>query len=277
MVQSTRCPHCTKDVNVAENTTSGDNVRCPSCRKLFKTPAQPPAAVAVPAVARPAGGSGPGTAPKPAPPSAQGSAPRPALSPAAPPRPVPAPAAGKPTGASVQGSYRTLLEAIAFAARAHQGQKRKDDRTPYVSHVFRVLLVARHVFQIDDLQVLMAAALHDTIEDTTTDWDDLDKHFGGEVAAYVASLTKDKRRHESKREENYKSAITKGPWQVQVCKLADIFDNLMDATHLTPDQRARTLQRSREYLTALASALHEQAKRPHEIVTQLLAEIEASK
>ena len=47
--------------------------------------------------------------------------------------------------------YRLLLEAAAFAARAHRGQLRKDQQTPYVSHVFRVCLVLRDRFGFDDI------------------------------------------------------------------------------------------------------------------------------
>src|SRR6266478_4852512 len=94
---------------------------------------------------------------------------------------------------SIEDNYRPLLEAIAFAARAHQGQLRKDGQTPYASHVFRVCLIIRQVFGIDDVSVLMAAVLHDTVEDTTTDYDDLQKEFGAEVAGWVADLSKDKR------------------------------------------------------------------------------------
>ena len=136
--------------------------------------------------------------------------------------------------------YRPLLEAVAFAARAHRSQLRKDGQTPYVSHVFRACLIVRHVFGIDDPFVLMAAALHDTIEDTTTDYDDLHKHFPPEVADWVALLSKDKRLQEGVREEEYKAGLAKACWQVQVCKLADIFDNLMDSSHTEPKQRSRT-------------------------------------
>src|SRR6266702_1696056 len=94
---------------------------------------------------------------------------------------------------SSQATNRLLLEAIAFAARAHQGQLRKDQRTPYVSHVFRVCLIVRQVFGVDDASVLTAAVLHDTIEDTTTDFDDLAERFGATVAGWVAILSKDKR------------------------------------------------------------------------------------
>src|SRR5438093_5908981 len=90
-------------------------------------------------------------------------------------------------------AMRPLLEAVAFAARAHQGKLRKDGVTPYASHVFRVCLVLRHVFGIEDIQALMAAALHDTVEDTDTDFDELKETFGDEVASWVAALSKDKR------------------------------------------------------------------------------------
>ena len=59
-------------------------------------------------------------------------------------------------------AVRPLLDAIAFAARAHRHQLRKDGQTPYASHPFRVCLVLRHVFGIDDPQVLTAAVLHES-------------------------------------------------------------------------------------------------------------------
>src|SRR5437016_5034693 len=135
---------------------------------------------------------------------------------------------------SPETAYRPLLEAIAFAARAHHGQLRKDGRTPYASHVFRVCLIVRQVFEIDDASVLTAAVLHDTLEDTTTDFDDLEEEFDERVAGWVADLSKDKRLPEAEREKEYEARLAKSPWQVKVCKLADTFDNLMDSTHMPP-------------------------------------------
>jgi guanosine-3',5'-bis(diphosphate) 3'-pyrophosphohydrolase len=175
---------------------------------------------------------------------------------------------------SLDAGYRPLLEAIAFAARAHRGQLRKDGTTPYVSHVYRVCLVVRHVFGIDDDRTLMTAALHDTVEDTTTDFDDLAEQFGEEVARGVAMLSKDMRLPDREKEEAYKAVLARAPWQVKVCKLADVFDNLMDARHTQSEQRPRVFERAHEYLAALRSELPEQARRPWEIVSRLLAEIE---
>jgi guanosine-3',5'-bis(diphosphate) 3'-pyrophosphohydrolase len=174
---------------------------------------------------------------------------------------------------SLQSTYGKLLHAAAFAARAHHGQVRKDKETPYVSHVFRVCLVARDIFGISDPRVLMTALLHDTVEDTTTDFDDLEEHFGKEIAEWVAYLSKDKRLQEQEREQAYIANFSKAPWQVQACKLADIFDNLMDLGQLPPARRPHTLSRMESYVNALQKNTDENLRRPLELVGRLLAEI----
>jgi len=175
---------------------------------------------------------------------------------------------------SPEDSVTPLLNAIAFAARAHRPQVRKDGQTPYVSHVFRVCLVVRHVFGIDDPRVLTAAVLHDTLEDTTTDYDDLREQFGDEVASWVAALSKDMRRPEDEREKEYTAELARSPWQVQVCKLADVFDNLLDSRQSPLPQRAMVLRRARAYLAALQSNLKPEA-RPHwETVADLLRDLD---
>ena len=173
-------------------------------------------------------------------------------------------------------AFPKLLQAVAFAARAHRGQLRKDGETPYVSHVFRVCLTLRHVFGVADVPALAAAVLHDTVEDTTTDHDDLREHFGDEVAGWVAALSKDKRLPEPEREQKYRDGLARAPWQVKVCKLADIHDNLLDR----PTRKARgsdkTFRRSREYLEALdAPDLPDVARRAWDLVNRLLTELEA--
>jgi guanosine-3',5'-bis(diphosphate) 3'-pyrophosphohydrolase len=169
--------------------------------------------------------------------------------------------------------FRPILEAIAFAARAHKGQLRKDGETPYASHAFRVCLVLRALFGIDDSEALIAAVLHDTIEDTTTDFDDLRERFGPNVASWVATLSKDKRRVWDEREAVYEKQLAQAPWQVQVCKLADVFDNLMDLEHMPADKRGRSLKNAIRYLDALKSNLHERAQKPWQIVAALLEDI----
>ena len=78
--------------------------------------------------------------------------------------------------------------ACAFAARSHAGQVRKDGLTPYFSHPVRVALTLRQIFGCDDPVALTAAILHDTIEDTPADYDDIADRFGSEIADIVATI-----------------------------------------------------------------------------------------
>jgi hypothetical protein len=60
---------------------------------------------------------------------------------------------------------------------------------------------------------------------------------------------------------------------VKLCKLADVFDNLLDSGHLSDKQRKRTLKRSAAYLDVLASELPESARTAYETVRKLHDEI----
>ena len=75
-----------------------------------------------------------------------------------------------------------------MAVRAHRHQMRKDGRTPYIAHPFRVAMTVRHLFDIDDPIAIVAALLHDTIEDTLVDYDNLAGKFGDEAARAVALM-----------------------------------------------------------------------------------------
>jgi len=119
-----------------------------------------------------------------------------------------------------------FLDAIVFARMKHVNQFRKDGRTPYVTHLLRVAKSLEAIFGVRDLKVLAAAVLHDTIEDTTTDYDDLEERFGSEVADLVGWLTKDKRLPEKMREAVYLKALRKAPVEAKFIKLADVYDNL---------------------------------------------------
>lgn len=170
--------------------------------------------------------------------------------------------------------FGLILKAVAFAARAHRYQLRKDRETPYASHAFRVCLTARHLFGIDDPRALAAAVLHDTIEDTNTDYDDVLEHFGKDIADWVGLLSKDKRQEEDARESEYMARLAAAPWQVQVCKLADVHDNLTDSEHLPT--RSRSVRRARAYLDALKSSLRPEAQGAFGIVDELLETLEKS-
>jgi (p)ppGpp synthase/HD superfamily hydrolase len=141
-----------------------------------------------------------------------------------------------------------VLQAISFAARAHQGQLRKDGETPYGAHPMRVLTIASQLFGISDSETLAAAALHDTIEDTLVDRDDLIEQFGPRVAEFVAILSKDKRLPHDEREQRYLDGLKDGPIEVKLLKLADLYDNLSDSSSLPGPLRLKKIAKANQLL-----------------------------
>jgi (p)ppGpp synthase/HD superfamily hydrolase len=142
----------------------------------------------------------------------------------------------------------TILKAISFAAREHEGQYRKDGKTPYVAHPMRVFTIASQLFGVSDDETLAAAVLHDTIEDTLADRDDLIENFGPRVAEFVALLSKDKRLPNEQREQCYLESLRDCPVEVKLLKLADLYDNLSDSSGLPAELRMRKVAKAREVL-----------------------------
>lgn len=176
----------------------------------------------------------------------------------------------------VADAYAQLRAAISFAARAHQGQRRKDRITPYVAHPFRVATIVATVFGETDPDTLTAAVLHDTIEDTTVDYDDLEEAFGKRIADWVSLLSKDPRLPFERREELYRQALGQAPWQVQLCKLADIYDNLTDLRTSRAAGVRKSLEKIEAYLKILEETGHPQTQDARSKTRALLQHVAAT-
>lgn len=84
-----------------------------------------------------------------------------------------------------------LTKALAFAAEAHRNQRRKGaSQEPYVNHLIEVLDLVASV-EDGDVDVLIAALLHDVLEDTRTGYDELVATFGERVARIVQENSDD--------------------------------------------------------------------------------------
>jgi thymidylate kinase len=118
--------------------------------------------------------------------------------------------------------------ASLLAGRCHRYQLRKDKQTPYITHPLRVALTLSNLFHVSDPIVLAASLLHDVLEDTDGDYDDIEETCGSEVAELVAGLTKDSRLQEAQRDEEYQNRMVNADWRVRLIKAADIYDNLWD-------------------------------------------------
>ncbi|MBX3365596.1 MAG: bifunctional (p)ppGpp synthetase/guanosine-3',5'-bis(diphosphate) 3'-pyrophosphohydrolase [Phycisphaeraceae bacterium] len=171
--------------------------------------------------------------------------------------------------------------AASFAARRHGRQVRKDGRTPYFAHPFRVAMALRDAFDCPDPVALVAALLHDLIEDTTTDYDDIAQAFGAEVADVVAALTKNMALPEPRREVEYDAALAAAPWQARLVKLGDCYDNLCDALAspygvLDDAHLGRTLDRCRRSLNLVRPDDPHFLRQAAELVEKLILAAEAA-
>ena len=147
---------------------------------------------------------------------------------------------GKPTTLS------QLFEALAFAARKHRSQRRKDaEASLYINHpiaLARTLVVEGGV---TDTKTLIAAVLHDTVEDTDTSFEEIAGLFGRKVAEVVREVTDDKtlRKPERKRAQiEHAPHMSK---RAALVKLADKTSNLRDVATNPP--RGWPLARRRAY------------------------------
>ena len=85
--------------------------------------------------------------------------------------------------------------AIQYALLAHAGMKRKGKERPYILHPLEVLCIVSTMTEDED--VLAAAVLHDTVEDTSVTLSDIREHFGERIASIVASESENKRENQS--------------------------------------------------------------------------------
>jgi guanosine-3',5'-bis(diphosphate) 3'-pyrophosphohydrolase len=140
-----------------------------------------------------------------------------------------------------------LLQAISFAAYKHRSQRRKDaEASPYINHPIAVATVLAAEGGVSDEAILMAAALHDTVEDTQTTFAELEEHFGEEVTGLVRELTDDKSLEKMERKRLQVEHAPDASPRAKQLKIADKICNVRDITNSPPTEW--TLQRRREYM-----------------------------
>ncbi len=139
-----------------------------------------------------------------------------------------------------------LLDAVMFAADRHRNQRRKDaEASPYINHPIALAHLLATIGGVTDVDVLRAAILHDTIEDTETTEAELRSRFGDVVAAMVMEVTDDKTLSKQRRKElqiEQAPDISNG---AALVKLADKTCNLRDVANAPPV--GWTLARRQEY------------------------------
>lgn len=139
-----------------------------------------------------------------------------------------------------------VLQALAFAARKHRDQRRKDpNASPYINHPIALANVLMNEAGVRDPKVICAALLHDTVEDTETTPEELKEHFGRAIRDIVLEVTDDKnlRRTERKRLQIVHAGNLSR--RAKLVKLADKICNLRDIADSPPADW--DLRRQQEY------------------------------
>jgi guanosine-3',5'-bis(diphosphate) 3'-pyrophosphohydrolase len=145
------------------------------------------------------------------------------------------------------GNCATLLRALEFSAAKHRDQRRKDrEASPYINHPIEVASVLANVGGVGDLTTLVAAILHDTIEDTRTTGKELDAHFGREVRLLVEEMSDDKSLLKAERKRLQVEHAPSLSDRAKRIKLADKICNIRDVTHRPP--ASWPIERRQEYL-----------------------------
>ncbi len=139
-----------------------------------------------------------------------------------------------------------VLQAALFAAEKHKNQRRKDaEASPYINHPIALANVLATEGGVTDGEVLCAALLHDTIEDTETTADELRTIFGDAVTGIVLEVTDDKSQPKADRKRLQIEHAAHASPKAKLVKLADKICNLRDILSSPPADWS--VERKQEY------------------------------
>lgn len=137
-----------------------------------------------------------------------------------------------------------VLRAADFAADKHRDQRRKGRlKRPYVNHCIEVASLLANVGRVIDDNVLVAALLHDTVEDTNTTRDEIASVFGLSIADLVMEVTDDKSLDKQQRKD---LQVQHAPTLSEGAKLIKIADKISNVREIgaDPPKKWKTKRRS---------------------------------
>jgi len=157
--------------------------------------------------------------------------------------------------------FGLFVRAIAFAAEKHRHQRRKDAHaSPYINHPIALADVLVNEGGIRDSDVLCAAILHDTIEDTTTTADELRSIFGPRITAIVLEVTDDTSLPSQTRKQLQVEHAPRATREAKLVKIADKICNVRDLLASPPAnwgvERKRAYFRWAEQVIAGVRGVH---------------------
>uniref|UniRef100_A0A915AF37 Guanosine-3',5'-bis(diphosphate) 3'-pyrophosphohydrolase MESH1 n=1 Tax=Parascaris univalens TaxID=6257 RepID=A0A915AF37_PARUN len=128
-----------------------------------------------------------------------------------------------------------IVKAADLAARRHRHQRRRDPaQTPFINHPIGVAYILTNEAKVYDTVTIVAAILHDVIEDTKTTHDEIKQMFGNEVSAIVNECTVDKSLSRGARKNAQIENAPRLSHKAKLVELADKLYNLRDIERVMP-------------------------------------------
>lgn len=152
--------------------------------------------------------------------------------------------------------FARLTRAIIHGATKHAGQLRKDGVTPYFNHCLRVLNLLANA-GVGDVDVLCAAVLHDTVEDTDTTIANIRRNFGSRVADLVAEVTDDRSLSKRQRKAMQVRKARHMSDGAKLIKLADKYANVWDLIYAPPPWSKRRMQAYVNFASKVVNAVRD--------------------
>ena len=147
---------------------------------------------------------------------------------------------------SRRAGLELILHALEFAAHKHRDQRRKDvHASPYINHPIALANLIVNEADIHDPEVICAALLHDTIEETETTPQELAREFGKDIRDIVLEVTDDSNLPKAERKRLQIEHAAHASHKAKLVKLADKICNLRDISVSPP--ATWSLERQQEY------------------------------
>ncbi len=146
--------------------------------------------------------------------------------------------------------YRLIEKAYNDAKDAFRGKMRDDNKTRYFEHIRAVTLIVIEYLRVRDYEVIIAALLHDIVEDNPN-WtiERVEREYGSRVALLVQYLTKPFSEYPDKEERElvYHSRFDAAPREFFLIKLADRLHNLYTLWSCTLEKRRRKIEETKQH------------------------------
>jgi guanosine-3',5'-bis(diphosphate) 3'-pyrophosphohydrolase len=168
---------------------------------------------------------------------------------------------------------KQLSKAIVFAAQCHTGQYRKDGKTPYINHPLEVMNLVVSNVEHPESDVLVAAVLHDVVEDTNVTLAEIRIMFGVHVAKLVAELTDDKTLTKEERKRVQLEEVHTLSEEGKLLRLCDKICNVYDILYAPPGNW--DIKRRMDYLR-WAKAVVDKIRGTHKVLEMRFDELYAA-